>query len=657
MSERAQNLNQIFQVALSAYADRTCLEVKRGARYRRIRFREIEDLALRVAGFLTARGIGPGQRVAIVADNSAEWLASYLGCLLCGGAAVPLRPSTPAEDLCFMVADAQASVVIAQGVEQWRCLETEADKLQQLEAVVVIRHLSPAESAEATFPITSFAELRSTSQSAEDRARLRAVAEAIEPETMASIHYTAQETGRPRGAVFDHRQRLESMRQLGEWITFDPDDVAFTVLPWGYAPSLVFSLRCLLSGVPNVLAESRDKAFDNMRQSRPTLALVTPYGLERFYNEVMGKLSKLPRSRRDVFRWALSLGREVRTAGGADTDELRERFARADRTFFSQIRAELGGRLERVYSVGASLPPHVGDFAEAIGLEPLGLYSLTEAGGFPAINRPGHRCPGTCGQVGAGYQIRIADDDEVLVRGEMVMREYWRREAETREVLDADGWLHTGDLGRFDQEGNLHLTGHKRSLFVLSTGRTVMPTTVETALVAHPLVAQAIVLGEGRPYVAALVLPDRNAVASRLEEQEGDLDGDVFDPTDERVIELLDQVRREVNAGFDGWQQIERFTLLAEPLTEASGELNVSMNLNRQVIAERFAAEIDAMYPRTTRFGPSRVTEVQLEPEQLRELFEKQDILDAWIADAGIGFLFEIARQQQIHAPSMVHIC
>ena len=657
MSERAQNLNQIFLVALTAYAGQTCLRVKRGAQYRPVLFRQLEDLALRVAGFLRRQGAKEGQRVAIVAENSAEWMASYLGCLFCGAAVVPLRPSTPDEDLCFMVADSQAGVVIAQGAEQRRCLEAAADKLPSLRAVLLIDSASAAGDDEARFSTTTFAGLRATPLGAEERAAIRAGAEEIEAEAVASIHYTAQETGRPRGAVFNHRQRIEAMRQLGEWMSFDRDDLAFSILPWGYPPSLLFSLRCLLSGVPNAIAESRAKAFDNMRQTSPSLALVTPYGLERFYNEVMGRLSKLPKLRRDVFRWALSLGREVRAAGPAGPDELRERFARADRTFFSQIRAELGGRLQRVYSVGAPLPPHVADFAEAIGLEPLGLYSLTEAGGFPAINRPGDRCPGTCGQVGAGYQIRIADDDEVLVRGEPVMQEYWQRPQETRQIFEADGWLHTGDLGRFDQDGNLHLTGHKRSLFVLSTGRTVMPTTVETALVADPLVAQAVVFGDGRPYVTALVVPDYNAVASRLEENGGAPDDGALAPTHSRVIDLLDQVRRDANSRLDGWQQIERWTLLAEPLTEATGALNVSMTLNRQVIGERFASQIDSMYPRTTRFAPSQVTQVQIEPEQLRELFEKQDILDAWMADAGIGFLFEIARQQKIHPPSMVHIC
>lgn len=652
MSERAENLNQIFLVALSAYAGRTCFRVRRGAQYRPFRYRELEDDAFRVAAFLRRHDVAAGERVAIVAESSPEWMAAYLGTLLAGAAAVPLRPSTPTDDLGFMLRDSGAAVAVVQGARQTECLDQMAGSLPDLRRVLAVDGEATCE-----LPLTPVAALRAAPVPVSERESLRTAAEQVAGETLASIHYTAREDGRPKGAAFDHCRRLATLRRLGDWIRFDRDDSAFSVLPWGYAPSLLFSLRCLLSGVPIVLAENRAGSFENLRQMSPTIAMVTPYALERFYNRVMSRLSELPRSRRDVFRWALSIGREYRAAGSSGSAELREGYARADRTFFSQIRAELGGRLSRVYSVGAPLPSHVAEFAEAIGLEPLSLYSLTEAGGFPVINRPGGRCPGACGQVGAGYQIRIADDGEVLVRGEAVMREVWGRPEETRELLDADGWLHTGDLGRFDQEGNLHLTGHKRSLFVLSTGRTVMATAVENALVSSPLVAQAVAFGEGRPYVTALVVPDLTAVAAELQEAGETLSPGELTAADARVGERLERMRQQVNGRLESWQRIERLTTLAEPLSEAAGELNVAMTMNRQVVAERYAEAIDAMYPHYARLEQQAVTEVQLEPEQLRELFEKQDILDAWMADAGIGFLFDVARAHEIHPPSMVHIC
>ncbi len=653
-SDRAENLNQVLLVALGAFADRTCLRVKSGLRYRSVSYRQLENHAFRVAGFLRRGGLRVGDRVAIAAESSVEWLVAYLGCQFAGGIAVPLRTSTPVGDLCSMLADSGAIGAVVQGGQQLSCLEQIAGELNELQSVLVIdSHAGP--SLPSRVAVTPFAEVLADPLSSRDRRDLRAEAESLPADALSSIQYTAQETGRPRGAVFEHRARVETMRRLGEWMSFDRDDLAFTVLPWAYPPSLLFTLRCLLSGVPNVLASSDAEGFDDLRQASPTLAMVTPFVLERFYNRVMSGLSQLPRSRRDVFRWALSIGKQYRAAGEAGPEELREGYARADRTFFSQIRAELGGRLSQVYSVGAPLPPHVADFAEAIGIEPVSLYSLTEAGGFPAISRPGVRCPGTCGRVGAGYQVRIADDGEVLVRGETVMREVWRRPEETHAVMTRGGWLHTGDLGRFDQEGNLYLTGHKQSRFVLSTGRTVTPTSIENALVASPLVVQAIAFGDGRPYVTALVVPDWDAVGAVLRDNGQAVEPRVAHrPEAER---LLERVREDVNRELDGWERVEKLTLLDEPLSEAAGELNLSMTANRQVVAERYAAEIEAMYPRAARLEQKELTQVRLDPEQLRELFEKQDILDAWLADAGIGFLFDIARAQAIHPPSMVHIC
>ena len=338
--------------------------------------------------------------------------------------------------------------------------------------------------------------------------------------------------------------------------------------------------------------------------------------------------------------------------------ELREGYARADRTFFSEIRAELGGRLRRVYSVGAPRPPHVGEFAEAIGLEPTGLYGLTEAGGFPAIQRPDGNGSDTCGQVSSGYQIRIADDGEVLVRGDAVMPGII---GNTRTKPSRSWMVTVGSTpetwGVSIRKGNLHLTGHKQSLFVLSTGRTVTPTTVENAWVASPVVTQAVVFGEGRPFVTALIVPDWTAVTSRLQEDGVEISVESVSVSRPEVLQLFERLRSETNERLGSWEKVERLHLLSEPLSEAAGELSVSMTLNRPLVAERYAAAIDAMYPNYGPLDRGQVTQVRLEPEQLRELFEKQDILDAWMADAGIGFLFEIAREQHIHPPSMVHIC
>ena len=274
LSERAQNLNQIFLVALSAYAGQTCFRIKRGAQYRPFRYRELEHLAFRIASFLRREGAVSGERVVISARNSAEWMAGYLACQFCGAVAVPARHKMQSEDLCFIVRDSGAVVALVQGAEDLAGLDEVASQIPSLRSVLVF------DSGTSTnFSATSLARVSTEKIAASELEQIRREAELVEADAVAAIQYTAEETGRLRGAVFTHRQRLESIRLLGEWIPLDRDDLAFSLLTWGYAPSLQFTLRCWLAGVPSVLAESRSKAFENLRQSSPTLAMVTPYGL------------------------------------------------------------------------------------------------------------------------------------------------------------------------------------------------------------------------------------------------------------------------------------------------------------------------------------------------------------------------------------------
>ena len=219
---------------------------------------------------------------------------------------------------------------------------------------------------------------------------------------------------------------------MKSWFSLDSDDVAFTTpLPWSYLPNLNASLHYFLSGVPNAISQTRETAFEDLQELSPTVTLTNPNAFEYIYEDAVNEMSQLPEVSREVFDWALSIGREYRAAGAEISQELSQAYTRADLTFFSRIRGKLGGRLRRFYSVGAPLAGPDIEFAEAVGLLPLNTYNLTEAGGFPTTSRPDSRRDGSCGQVAAGYEVCIGEDSEVLIRGDMVMREYWQNPAAT----------------------------------------------------------------------------------------------------------------------------------------------------------------------------------------------------------------------------------
>jgi len=658
MNEQTKNLNQALLTAMETYAEQTCFQAKQSGYYHNISYQQFQTLTFRMARFFSNRGIVNGERVAIVATNSPVWMAAYMACLLSGGIVVPLHISLSPATLHFILQDSGARLAMLQDQEHIRKISSSLtadsnNRLPDLKTVLTITDGGESLPGVVSMNVVLAEPLPST----EEEASIRSYAENIEPQALASIHYVASETGRPKGAVFDHAQSLAAMRQVAEWFTFDEDEQAFTIRPWSEASSLMVSHHYFLSGIANVLSENPETVPEDLQQTSPTVMLTVPYGSELFYKAYMSQLAEQSEATQEVFRWALSKGKEYRAAGSTASPELRQEYARADMTFFSQIRGEQGGRMRRSYSTGASLSREIAEFFEVVGVSILDAYSMTEAGGFPAVSRPGDSRPGACGQIAPGFQIRIAGDGEVLIKGDTMMREYWQRPEETQQAFDDDGWLRSGDIGYFDEAGYLYITEHKRHLMVMSTGRRIAATIIENALTASPFITQAVVIGEGKSYVSAMIMPDLKVLADHFQEITDDEGKPVATTTHPKVNALLDEVIGEVNSRLDRWEQIREYNLLDQPLSKDAGELTASMKISRHTVAKRYATLIEAMYPESLQLEAKEVSQVQIEPERLRELLEKEKILDAWMADAGIEFLFELARDKQIDAPSMVNIC
>ncbi|HRV90973.1 MAG TPA: AMP-binding protein [Anaerolineae bacterium] len=672
MSDTPHTLNQALLAAMDRYGRQPCFRIKKDHRpYQEISYYKFQTQTFRLAHFFRRQGIEPGDRVAILAGNSPEWMMAYCACLLVGGVAVPLRPTLPIETLRSLIRDAEARLMVIEVEHHQPILQDALVTLPQLKDIVTLTDQRALFSE-----TTSITAILAQPISTEEALNVRRLAEQIEPAALASLNYTASETGLLKAAVFNQGQRLLTMQYIAAWATFNDDELAFTVLPWASTSSLDFSLHCFMSGVANALAKPGQSVVENLQQTAPTTLMVTPLGLEVFYNEIMREIEALPEASQEVFHWALSIGKAYRMAGDNATEALRREYASADMTFFSQIRGKVGGRVNRLYYVGAALPQKLVDFMEAIGQVPLGLYSITETGGFPVINYLEQPRSGACGQIAPGFELRLAEDGEILVKSPTVMLTYWNQPQETvRQVLDADGWLHTGDLGEIDSDGYVHLNGRKQSMIILSSGRKIIPARIEAALKESPFVAQAIVFGEGRAHITALIVPNLDALADSFEDG---LTGLVTPETDslrwywlgddehsEPIATMahagvkikLDQVVEAVNRKLDLFERIEKYSLLEHAYSKIAHDMADLTPLQRRQIGERFATLISSMYPRTILQVGEQITQVEVSPERMRELLEKETLLDAWLADAGLEFLFDLARRKQIDTPSIVHIC
>lgn len=656
MNKEFDNLNQPLLAAMDDYAGQPCFKIKRHSRYQNISYQWFQLFTFNLVSYLRNQGLREGDRVVIVADNSLEWVLLSVACLLAGGTIVPLRSSVTAEVLHIVLQDCEAKFVILQDSSHIDAVTTENASTPPNAAQPEILLIN--QSSHHAYDYMSISAILSDTPTPtlDEQERLRQRVQSLPPETLALISYVTSSNGHPKGAVFDHARVLAMVTQFSHWLTFDDDDIAFTSRPWSETPNFGLTLYFFMSGVANALPESFDTTIEGIRQITPTINLAIPYSLERFYEACISQVRKQPEANQKVFQWALAKGKEYWAAGDQASPELQQEYLRADMTFFSQFRGQLGGRLRRLYVTGASLSNEVVEFFEAIGIPAINIYSLTEGGGFPAISQPDNYRIGSCGQVAPGFEIKIAADKEVLLRGPSIMREYWQQPDVTNEVFDDEGWLHSGDEGYMDKQGYLYITGRKHHLMVLSTGRKFSPAAIEKALTASPFINQVAVFGEGKPYISAMIVPNLDNLKAHFQQAAGADAESVTNTGHPKVKALLNTVINEVNSHLDRWEQLREFSLLEQPLSQDTGDLTPSMRVSRHVVAEKYAAQIKAMYPEALQLGAQAVKQVQIEPERLRALLEKETLLDAWMSDAGIEFLFELARRKKIDPPSMVNI-
>ena len=728
-SPGARTVNGRILAALDAHAGATCFRVWRANRYRDVSYRHLRRQTLRLVRSFHQRGL-LGERLAIWASCTPEWMVAHSAALLAGMVTVPVRRSLPATAALRFLLDSESRWVAVQDGRDAVRLTDASDELPHLEGVLILGDID-SESAEAcgasSLEVVTLGAWVGERLAKEDENLLCEQALAVAPEALATLRYTTGPDGSPLGAVFDQGQLAAALDSMDGWLETEADDVALTVLPFDYAPSFDASLQYLVSGVPNVLARSRDLVFEDLQQVSPTLVMTIPSALERAYEEVIERqIRSLPSSSQEIFQWALTTGKQLRAAGSAASVELRDRHGRADRTFFSGIRGAFGGRFRYLMCTGAPLRRSLAESLHTIGLPPVNAYSISEAVGFPAVNPPDSNRPDGCGPATEDFDLSLSSDGEVLIQSRLVMRKYWRRDDETTRVLspgealsggEPEVRLRTGDYGRLDDAGRLFLTGRSGESLLLSTGRRVDPVPLEKRLTDSPFVNQAAVLGEGRPYVVALVVPNLAALTDQLKaetDESVDLDpsdieaskgasqvgqargGEVqvggvhggemhsgemhsdevhsdevtwFWQADRDtgkslttqapvpVRALFDRLISDINERFDETERIQRYCLVAQRLSPEADRLGEVLTQNRRQLSQQFAEQLRSMYPTEVETSDREITQVRVGPERLRELLEKESILDAWSSDAGIGFLLDLARRHHIDTPSVIHIC
>ncbi len=589
-------LPEMLAAQAARYQDRPALWAKRAGAYRSISWKELRSQVEEAALGLLDLGLDPGDRAAILSENRPEWAIADLAILSAGGATVPIYTSLTSSEIEYILRHSGSRILFVSSTE----LMGKVLAFQETLGLKLILMDAPFRvSGPRVWWFGELLGLGRTSAS-QRRQELARRAEGLRPEDLASIIYTSGTTGPPKGVMLTHANFLSNCRAVGQILPLGESDRTLSFLPLSHVFERMAGYYFVLSvGGQIAYAENLDSVPRNLLEVHPTIITGVPRFYEKMHERIQEVIRSAPALRRRIFAWALRVGQEraqCELSGGPIPRNLALQHRIADRLVFSKLRAGLGGQLRFGVSGGAPLPKWIGEFFHAAGILILEGYGLTETSPVISVNRPDRFRFGTVGLPVPGVEVRLADDGEILTRGPHVMRGYFENPAATAEAIDPEGWFHTGDVGMLSPEGFLAITDRKKDLLKTSGGKMIAPQNLEAMLKSDPWVADAVVVGDRRKFVTALVVPNfeklgayarRHSISSA---SPADLVG-----KPEIVSAFWDRLRR-VNEKLASFEQIKKVTLLAEPFTIAGGTLTPTLKVKRRVIAERYAAEIEAMY-------------------------------------------------------------
>ncbi len=565
---------------------------KREGIWRCIPYRSYADTVKRVARALIALGVEPGGTVSMLGFNRAEWVYMAVGVMAAGGAGAGIYATCSPSEVAYIVGHAESKVILVENEEQWRKVERELDHLPLLSKVVLMRDVKGIDHEKV---LSWDAFLEKANEVSEERLMERV--HALEPRGLAVLIYTSGTTGPPKGVMLSHEALAFTAGIAKKVGDLKASDCSLSYLPLSHIAEQVFTIHGPITcGASVYFAESLEKVPDNLKEIQPTIFFGVPRIWEKFHAGIAAKMATAQGAKKLLVEWARRVGSRVtdlRSRGHEPEGLLRAEYAAASRLVFDKLKPAIGlGRARLCVTGAAPIAKEVLEFFASLDLTILEVYGQSEDCGPTSFNLPGRTRFGTVGPAIEGVEVKIAADGEILVRGPNVFLGYYKEPEATAEAL-VDGWLHSGDLGAFDADGFLSITGRKKEIIITAGGKNIAPKNIEAALKNHRLVSEAVVIGDRRKFLTVLVTLDHDAAIAFAKERGL--------PT-EKVHELgaiRDEVQRaidEVNRDLARVETVKKFTILPRPFGVDTGELTPTLKVKRKVVGERYASEIEAMY-------------------------------------------------------------
>jgi long-chain acyl-CoA synthetase len=590
---------EMFRNLTTEFAQETrpVLMYKAGGKYQGITYSELRRTVELFANGLASLGLKRGDRVSIISENRPEWVISDQAIAALGGVGVPIYPTMTAKQNQFIFNNAGVKFVIVSNLFQLNKVMKVLPDVKSLEKVILITERGSISEPD-TIGFAKVIELGEDYQK-ENPDHLSVSVETVKPDDLLTFIYTSGTTGDPKGAMLTHANLVSNIISASEVIPFGPNDVLLSFLPLCHSfERMAGYYTAMACGATIAYAESIDTVRDNLLEVRPTIVTTVPRLFERIHSRILKQVDNSPPVKKKMFYWAANVGRQYARAAkkGPVAFGLKTKHAIADRLVFTKLRARTGGRIKFFVSGGAALPREFGEFFEAVGLKIIEGYGLTETSPVIAVNPIDNYKFGSVGKPIPGVEVKIDVDGEILARGPNVMQGYWNNPAATKDVIDKEGWLHTGDIGVMDVEGFVYITDRKKHLFVSSGGKNIAPQPIENLFLSSKYIEQFVLVGDRRMFLTALIVPDFDALKEYADSHKLRYSNHADLTKLPEITRLIDGDIGRLQNDLANYERVRKFALLEKPLTIEEGELTPTQKVRRKIVEQRYAPVIERMY-------------------------------------------------------------
>lgn len=576
-----ETVTEMFHQRTLATPDFVAYEFMRDGEWVRVTFNEYGKQVEYAALGFNELGVGHKDCVAIWGDTMPEWTIAALGAMAAGAHVAGIYQTSTAEQAAYIMKDSKSRILCVDRLSRLEgLLEYRAD-LTHLEKIIVWAERPAGNWAEEFLPDVMEV---GRQVAAEAKGAYEVLRSQVKPEDYAVLVYTSGTTGMPKGVILSHRNCMTNAKNLFAESLYQRGDSVVAFLPMSHVAEFTAFLGRLLGALTAFFCPDFAKVAQTFKDKQPTIVVAVPRVYEKIHKKITTTIEAAPERRRKLFEWAWSLGDQVAKLRAQDKPipyALYAKYMIADRLVLSKVRAQLGGKVRVMITAAAPIDPEIIHFFNGVGLMMLEAYGLSETTGASHINLPGAYKVGTVGRPINGVECKIAEDGEVLMRGDTIFNGYLNRPDDTAEVINEDGWFHTGDIGEIDAEGFLRITDRKKNLIITAGGKNVAPAQIELYIKREPVVSQVVVLGDRKPFLVALITvnPDHSQGLSQEE-------------IEARIARAVD----EANKLLPRYEQVKKFHVLPHEFSVETGEMTPTMKIKRNVVMQKHHEIVEALY-------------------------------------------------------------